>query len=98
MMEAVCSPSPQNVRESLRYLASFTARVSPPSYERAIDDSITAALERLDVVGARDTDLHALWQDLWSERINPPMARLRQLEARLGFELGAAPEPVLTGL
>ena len=98
MMEAVCSPSPQNVREPLRYLASFTARVLPPSYERAIDDFIASVLERLDVVGARDTELHALWQDLWGERTDPPMARLRQLEARLGFEPGEAPETVLTGL
>jgi hypothetical protein len=98
MMEAVCSPSPPNVREPLRHLASFTARVSPPSYECAIDDFIAAVLERLDVVGARNTELHSLWQELWSERTDPPTARLRQLEARLGFEPGEAPETVLAGL
>jgi hypothetical protein len=50
------------------------------------------------VGSARQAQLHASWQDLWSERIDPPVARLRQLEARLGFEPGDAPEPVLTGL
>ena len=54
--------------------------------ETAIDGFVRNVLDRLDDRNIRDTNLHRLWNDLKTEREDPEIARLRRLEAQLGYD------------
>ena len=70
---------------SFRYYGSPEAVVLPAScLESAIDYFASDVLERLEVAGLGDSNLHRLWRDLRIEREDPEVSRFRRLEARLG--------------
>ncbi|QOY87878.1 ImmA/IrrE family metallo-endopeptidase [Paludibaculum fermentans] len=95
---ASCRPTRPLSGEPLRYLADFRESISASSFERTIDDFLDLVLARLASSGVMGTELEAIWKEVREERQDPELARLRQLEACLGFEPDGAPEDVLSRL
>ena len=60
--------------------------VAASAVEDAIRGFAKAVLDLLDGAGVADTNLHWLWRDVERERGDPEAARLRRLEARLGYD------------
>lgn len=60
--------------------------VAASEVEDAIRSFAKAVLILLDGAGVADTNLHWLWRDVERERSDPEAARLRRLEARLGYD------------
>ena len=76
-----------------RYVGAPTAEVVAAS---ELDDAIRRFAEEvlglLDGAGILDTNLHRLWRDVEEARQDPVAARLRRLEARLGFDPDEIPD------
>ena len=60
--------------------------VAASEVEDAIRGFAKAVLGLLDGAGVADTNLHWLWRDVERERSDPEAARLRRIEARLGYD------------
>jgi len=70
-----------------RYVgAPIVEVVAASAVEDAIRSFARAVLNLLDGAGVADTNLHRLWRDVECERSDPEAARLRRLEARLGYD------------
>ena len=95
--------SPNSSREPIRYLRDYSGVIAIASFEHTVDDFVNAAIARLQdespgQTGLPDIDLPELWKIIADERNDPVMYELRQLEARLGYDPGEAPESLLAGL
>ena len=60
--------------------------VAASAVEDAIRNFAKDVLDLLDRADVVDTNLHRLWHDVERERNDPEAARLRRLEARLGYD------------
>ena len=70
-----------------RYVAApIFEVVGASAVEDAIHSFAKAVLDLLDGARVADTNLHRLWHDVERERSDPEAARLRRLEARLGYD------------
>ena len=70
-----------------RYVgAPVVEMVAASAVEEAIRSFAKTVLDLLDGAGVADTNLHRLWRDVERERSDPEAARLRRLEARLGYD------------
>ena len=70
-----------------RYVgAPVVEMVAASAVEEAIRSFAKTVLDLLDGAGVADTNLHRLWRDVERERGDPEAARLRRLEARLGYD------------
>ena len=81
-----CERSRKSDPTLFRYWESGTVPVSAINLESAIDEFVSFAVNRTDVAGLADTNLHLLWQDLQFERKDAEMARFRRFEALLGYD------------
>ena len=70
-----------------RYVgASVFEVVAASEVEDAIRSFAKSVLDLLDGAGVADTNLHQLWQDVERERSDSDAARMRRLEARMGYD------------
>ena len=60
--------------------------VAASEVEDAIRGFAKAIINLLDMAGVANTNLHRLWQDIERARSDPEAARMRRLEARLGYD------------
>lgn len=77
----------------VRYIERLDAWVPAKEFEIGVDDFIEHTLEQLSSI--EQSSLKDLWQTVCDERLEPLVARKRQLEARLGFDPEEAPEALL---
>ncbi len=77
------------------YLANAHELIPVSAFERGTDAFMRSVLARLDAMGHRGTDLHGLWLELAEERADAALHAGRRLEAMLGFDPDACPEPLL---
>lgn len=96
-------PSPNSSKEPIRYLRDYSGVIEIASFEHTVDNFVAATIDRLQdevpgKTGLSDIDLPELWKIIADERNDPAMYELRQLEARLGYDPGEAPEQILAGL
>ena len=77
------------------YLANAHELIPVSAFERGTDAFVRSVLARLDAMGHRGTDLHGLWLELAEERADAALHAGRRLEAMLGFDPDACPEPLL---
>ena len=87
--------SPAFSTEPIRYLNDIDENVSANSFEKETDRFVQMVLSRLSDRALRDTDLYQTWDILCEERTSSEQSTLRILEAKLGFDPGAAPEHLL---
>jgi len=97
-IDVTCRPSNPLSGEPIRYLAGFRDTISASVFEQILDQFADLVLARLDASGIGQTDLHHLWRAVREERRDPDLAHSRQLEARLGFDPGEAPEVLMQRL
>lgn len=90
---ARCRRSAALSDEPVRFLSDFEASVPAHEFEGVIGDFINLVLRRLDGFG--ETQLHRVWQEVLTERIDPEQSAARRLEARLGHEADEAPWQLL---
>ncbi|HWA24073.1 MAG TPA: hypothetical protein VG734_00255 [Lacunisphaera sp.] len=87
--------SPAFSTEPIRYLNDIDANVSAKWFEKEANHFVETVLSRLSDRALRDTDLQQTWDLLCQERASPEQSTLRILEAKLGFDPGAAPHNLL---
>jgi hypothetical protein len=76
----------------IRYLESLSDEiVSAEVFEKAVDDFVDSVIKRLVSRRIKGTELYELRQIVASERSNEKKARLRKLEALLGYDADEAP-------
>ncbi len=81
------SPTTDPTAGLYRYVgAQASEAVAASALEEAIRTFAKDVLNLLDSAGVVDTNLHRLWHDVERERNDPDAARLRRLEARLGYD------------
>lgn len=96
-IDVICRASGVDPAEPIRYHENFRAVVPAPSFERAVDDFISTVLARL-ADEQPDSELRSIWDGVRGDRANPRLSYLRQLEARLGYDIAEAPEELLHSL
>ena len=75
-----------------------SATVQASSFERAVDEFISATLERLHEEGVSPENLNVLWEELHEERNNEQSTRFRRMEARIGADPDEREEGEITAL
>ncbi|MBF0155415.1 MAG: hypothetical protein HQL64_16900 [Magnetococcales bacterium] len=81
-----CEPSSATSMEPIRYLGHFCQAIPATAFIEGVETFIRTVLARLETVGLRHTDLHALWHEVSTERASAEAAAYRKLEALSGFE------------
>jgi hypothetical protein len=77
----------------IHYLTNVIEEVIPAAlFERAVDDFVDHVLKRLASRHLKKTELHELREILGTERANTKKARIRKLEALLGYDPDEAPQ------
>lgn len=90
--------SPEGNTGPVQYLSSASGAVAASNFEYVLDQFFDSVLARLNAVGIRDTELHALLAELSEERGDTELATYRRLEAMAGFDAGEGPAGVLDQL
>jgi hypothetical protein len=89
-IEISMHPSGRAVFEPIKYLGQFRQWVAIEEVESAASAFINKVLSRLAERGLVDSQLHKLWAEIQQERLDPPLAAFRRIEAILGFDPGEA--------
>jgi hypothetical protein len=71
---------------TFRYINDHAAVVPSSEFESEVDNFLEQVLSRLESLGVRNTNLMQIWEELCAERRDPKIARMRKLEALLGFD------------
>jgi hypothetical protein len=93
-IDVFCLAGRGDTREPIRYLTEFQATVPARTFEHAVDAFLSTVLARLDSMD-QESDLKVLWGYVLEDRADPQKAYWRELEARLGFDIGEAPDGVI---
>lgn len=75
-----------------------TAIMQASSFEQAVDEFISATLDRLREAGVPPENLEILWEELREERDNEQSTRFRRMEARIGADPDEREEDEITAL
>jgi hypothetical protein len=94
-VDVFCLPTDSSSKEPVHYLERFRVSVGGSAWENAISDFVNLVLARLDASGIKNSELHALWQEVQHERRDPESHFLRRVEAELGFDPDDAPDEIL---
>lgn len=68
-----------------QYVARYEGSIPSREFEKAVDSFIGSVCGRLDERKVGDTNLHAIWQQLQSDRGDPEASRRCRLEAVAGY-------------
>lgn len=91
-------PTQPRGAEPLRYIADVHPVVRARDFDEAVDAFTEQVRGRLDLNKIRDTNLHAIWDDLLSDRADPNATLFRKFEALLGKDPGEADPEIVNGL
>lgn len=97
-MSIICTPSAENSNEPIRYLTRCRESIPLSAFTKAIESFIQTVLARLETVGIKNTQLHALWREITIEQGDVQATYYRKLEAFLGFDPDDAPEDAVKRL
>ncbi len=81
--------------EPIRYMEHWDCKLSVIEFEEAVESFVDIVLRRLASYQIDKTELHLVWQELNSERLDPAVASVRRLEALMGLDAGAAPDALV---
>ena len=96
MTAVTCGPSAEPDAVSYRYLTQeATEVVSVENVEHAIETFVSSVFQLLRAAKLRDSNLHALWDDLKAERADASTAYYRRIEARLGYDPDDVDEDII---
>lgn len=97
-MQVWASPSSAIDRDqSVLYLNGLENPLAVPldRFRRQAERFIDAVVSRLSAVNLPNTDLRGLWEWVREESRDPDHAACRNIEAEMGFDPGACPEPMV---
>lgn len=94
-INARCHRSNPLSDEQVLYLSDLNQSISGLRFEKELDSFVELVLARLNAMTVERTELHALWDEVKKERIDPVTARHREWEARLGFDPDEGPPSLL---
>lgn len=97
VMQVWAVPSIADNNQSVKYLNGFEIpeNITLPSFQRGVEDFISAVLHRLDAVGCRNNELAGIWQLIQEERSDPESAKYRRVEAEMGYDPDECPEELI---
>lgn len=81
--------------ESAQFLSEFHEKVALRAFENEMEEFVRLVLARLEALGLADTPLRELWDEVCKERRSPSLVRLRELEAKLGYDPEEAPPDLM---
>lgn len=88
----VAKPSRDQNAAGYRYIADAATVLPVQDFENAIDRFVGQVTGQLEAEGVSDNNLARLRSDLFAERRDPALARVRKMEALLGADPDEAPE------
>jgi len=90
-------PSAAGGVQSVRYLTGLSVpeAVSVEEFQRSISEFVRMVLSRLRSVGCTGTDLEGLWNLVSEDNADKDTAKMRRLEAQMGFDPDQCPESVM---
>jgi hypothetical protein len=97
-VELSARPSELRPTEPIRYLEPIFHVLPVGAVEHALSDFVSLVIRRLNAVGLLETEVHALWAEVQSERQDSVLARMRRFEAQLGYDPDEAPPDILEAL
>ena len=96
MTAVTCGPSAEPDAVSYRYVTrDSTEVVSGENLEHAVETFVARVFQLLKAAKLRESNLHALWNDLEAERNDANTAYYRRVEARLGFDPDEIDEDII---
>jgi hypothetical protein len=87
-------PSPSNAQ----YIREGKISVDRDIFERGLSDFVDKTIERLELMGHRNTELQKLWLEVEKERRDPDSNLFRIIEAFLGFNPDEGPDELIDTL
>lgn len=94
VLTAASSRSPSNAQ----YIVEGKASVDRDTFERGLNDFVTKTVDRLTVMGHRNTELQKLWLEVEKERNDPDSNLYRIIEASLGYNPDEGPDELIDTL
>ena len=90
-------PSDASSTQSVRYLTGLPAPGAVPlkEFQRSVGDFVEMVVSRLRSVGCADTDLEGLWSLVLEDNTGSDSAKVRRLEAQMGFDPDECPASVM---
>lgn len=97
-MHIWAAPSAPDSRQSVKYLNGLSQpyAVQLDDFNLQTSRLIELVLGRLHTTGHPDTDLAALWRLILEDRADPESAKLRRMEAQLGYDPDECPDAIMT--
>ena len=93
LTELVWRPSSLTDTDSFYFFNREQSDSIPVStFETAVDEFVSATLERLVDAGFKSSELHTLWGDLRAERADPFLTSFRRMEARMSLDPDEVPD------
>jgi hypothetical protein len=82
----------------VQYVVDGQASVDRDAFERGLNDFVVKTIDRLEVMGHRNTELQILWLEVEKEKRDPEGNLYRIIEASLGYNPGEGPEELIDTL
>ena len=94
-MQVRVSASKPKTEQSVRYLSEAFVSLPLQAFQQAVTDFIETVILRLNAMACPGTELESLWNLVKEDRADVQQARLRTLEAALGYDPEECPEELL---
>ena len=96
-MHMWAAPSAPDSRQSVKYLNGLSQphAVKLDDFNHEAARFIELVLSRLHTTGYPDTDLASLWRLILEDRADPESAKLRRMEAQLGYDPDECPDAII---
>jgi hypothetical protein len=97
VMQVWALPSRADIEQSVRYINGLNgpSSLSLTDFESKAASFINLVIARLEARGIPDTALSNLWKEIIEERDDPKVAKMRRLEAEMGFDPDECPDDVM---
>jgi hypothetical protein len=97
VMQVWSAASDPASKQSVRYLngVSGPMAVALDDFRSGVDGFVSAVLNRLSAMGQTASDLASLWRLVQNDRADSARARIRRIEAQLGYDPEECPDEVL---
>jgi hypothetical protein len=91
-------PSTMRSPSTAQYIKSGKASVDRGIFESGLNDFLAKTIDRLELMGHKQTELQNLWQEVQKERRDPDASLYRIIEASLGYNPDEGPDGIIGNL
>jgi hypothetical protein len=94
----ILQPSSMHSHSNAQYISAGMANISRDALESGLNDFVTKTINRLELMGHRNTELQNLWLEVEKERRDRDSNFYRIIEASLGYNPDEGPDELIDTL